>query len=57
MVTADAVRAVIMFMFASLIAFTGNWGQWGAFAPLVLVGAFSAMFFAGAIRAVAGYCG
>ncbi|MBI1826171.1 MAG: MFS transporter [Planctomycetes bacterium] len=44
MVTADAVRAVIMFMFASLIAFTGNWGQWGAFAPLVLVGAFSAMF-------------
>ena len=44
MVTADLARAVIMLAFASLIAWTRHWGSWGAFAPLLVIGAFAAMF-------------
>lgn len=44
MVTADVVRAVIMFFFAALIAFTQDLGRWGPFIPLFVVGIFAASF-------------
>lgn len=44
MVFADAVRVIIMLAFASLLAWTGGWGRWGAFAPLMLIGMFAGIF-------------
>lgn len=44
MITADLVRAVLMWFLAGLIAFTSPWGTWGPFLPLVVAGAFAAMF-------------
>jgi 1-acyl-sn-glycerol-3-phosphate acyltransferase len=44
MVTADMVRFGIMIGFAALLGFTHEWGSWGAFAPLLLLGAFAAVF-------------
>jgi len=44
MVFSDVIRCVAMFFFASLIAVTQSWGSWGAFLPLVLIGAFAAIF-------------
>ncbi len=44
MVVADVGRAVIVFFLAGLIAWSQSWGQWGAFAPLVLVGSLAALF-------------
>lgn len=44
MIAADLARAGIMFLFASLIALTTPWGSWGAFVPLLAIGAFAAMF-------------
>ncbi|MCH7720444.1 MAG: MFS transporter [Planctomycetes bacterium] len=44
MVLADAVRCAVMFGFPVLIAWTSHWGSWGAFFPLLIVGAFAALF-------------
>ncbi len=44
MVTADLARCAIMLMFATLIGWAEGLGSWGAFAPLLLVGTFAAMF-------------
>lgn len=44
MITADLIRAVLMWFLASIIAFTAPWGTWGPFFPLLLAGAFAAMF-------------
>ncbi len=44
MVAADVARCAIMFSFAAIIGWTQDWGAWGLFAPLVLVGVFAAMF-------------
>ncbi len=44
MITADLVRCAAMASFALLIAWTTPWGSWGPFLPLLLVGAFAAMF-------------
>ena len=44
MISADAIRCGIMLGFAGLIAWTGDWGAWGPFLPLLLVGAFAALF-------------
>ncbi len=44
MITADLVRSVVMLSFISLLAWTGAWGPWGPFLPLILVGAFAALF-------------
>lgn len=44
MVTADVVRCAIMMMFAALIGWAEGLGSWGAFAPLLLVGTFAAVF-------------
>ncbi len=44
MISADLFRCLILFFFASLIAFAQPLGSWGPFLPLVLVGAFAALF-------------
>lgn len=44
MVLADVGRAIIVFSLGGLIAWSESWGQWGAFAPLLLVGALAAVF-------------
>lgn len=44
MISADLFRCVILFFFASLIALAQPLGSWGPFLPLVLVGAFAALF-------------
>ena len=44
MIAADVARCAIMFSFAALIGWTQDWGSWGPFAPLLLVGVFAAMF-------------
>lgn len=44
MITADMVRCVVMLSFAALMAWTGPWGSWGPFLPLLLIGAFAGLF-------------
>ncbi len=44
MVTADILRCVVLFSFARLIGWTQDWGTWGPFVPLLIVGIFAAMF-------------
>lgn len=44
MIIADLIRAVVMWFFAGLIAYCAPWGSWGPFVPLLIVGAFAAMF-------------
>ncbi len=44
MITADLIRCIIMFGFASLIAWTKGWETWGLFLPLSFVGIFAAVF-------------
>jgi 1-acyl-sn-glycerol-3-phosphate acyltransferase len=44
MITADAVRCAAMLSFLVLMGWTANWGSWGPFLPLLLVGAFAALF-------------
>jgi MFS family permease len=44
MFIADAARCVIMLFFALLIGFTQDWGVWGPFVPVFLVGVFAAPF-------------
>lgn len=44
MVTADLGRAAVLLVFVYLIAWTQHWGPWGAFAPLLLLGGFAAIF-------------
>ena len=44
MISADVIRCGIMVGFAGLIAWTRDWGPWGPFLPLMLIGAFAALF-------------
>ncbi len=44
MVVADISRAALLLPFAALIAWTTNWGSWGPFYPLLVVGLFAAIF-------------
>lgn len=44
MITADLVRCLLMIWFIALMAWTVPWGTWGPFMPLLLVGAFAALF-------------
>lgn len=44
MISADLVRAVLMWFLAGFIAVTAPWGTWGPFLPLLVAGAFAAMF-------------
>ena len=44
MITADLSRCAVMFAFSWLIALTGDWGTWGPFYPLLLLGLFAALF-------------
>lgn len=44
MIFADLVRCGIMLIFGYLIASTSDWGSWGPFAPLLLLGVFAAVF-------------
>ncbi len=44
MVSADLMRCIILAMFGVLIAWTQDWGAWGVFLPLSLVGVFAAIF-------------
>ena len=44
MIIADVVRGAIMLGFVGLLAWTQNWGRWGPFLPLLLVGLFAALF-------------
>lgn len=44
MITADLVRCLVMVSFVVLMAWTVPWGTWGPFMPLLLVGAFAALF-------------
>lgn len=44
MISADAIRCVILLGFATLIGWTQGWGSWGPFMPLLAVGMFAALF-------------
>lgn len=44
MIAADLVRCVVMLSFVMLMAWAQPLGSWGPFLPLLLVGAFAAMF-------------
>jgi len=44
MISADAIRAIIMVNFAFLIAWMQPWGSWGPFIPMGMVGLFAAVF-------------
>jgi len=44
MVSADLMRCIILAMFATLILWAQDWGVWGVFLPLSLVGVFAAIF-------------
>ncbi|MCH8244255.1 MAG: MFS transporter, partial [Planctomycetes bacterium] len=44
MVTADAVRCAVMLGFAGLLGWMQDWGRWGPFLPLLLIGLFAALF-------------
>ncbi len=44
MIVSDAARCLILFSFALLMSWTAPLGSWGPFLPLVLVGAFAALF-------------
>ncbi len=44
MVSADLMRCIILASFGALILWTQDWGVWGVFLPLSLVGAFAAIF-------------
>ncbi|MGD2109825.1 MAG: MFS transporter [Phycisphaerae bacterium] len=44
MITADLVRCMVMFFFATLMMWAAPLGQWGPVTPLLLVGLFAAMF-------------
>ncbi len=44
MITADLVRCVVMLSFMVLMGWTASWSSWGPFIPLLIVGAFAAMF-------------
>ena len=44
MIVADIARCAIMIGFATLIALTQDWGPWGPFLPLAMVGMFAGFF-------------
>ena len=44
MITADLVRVGVLLSFSVLMAWTSQWGSWGPFLPLLLVGTFAAVF-------------
>lgn len=44
MITADLARVAILLVFPFLISLTRDWGPWGVFAPLLLIGSFAAVF-------------
>ena len=44
MVAADFARCLIMVFFGVLIGWTQTWGPWASFTPLLLLGAFAAVF-------------
>ncbi len=44
MIVADLARCLVLFLFATLMAFSEPWGSWGKFLPLLLVGAFATLF-------------
>jgi 1-acyl-sn-glycerol-3-phosphate acyltransferase len=44
MVLSDVARSVLMASMAVFVGWTTQWGDWGAFAPLLLVGLFAAVF-------------
>lgn len=44
MISADVARGLLMMCFATMIAWTQDWGSWGPFLPLVTIGTFAAIF-------------
>lgn len=44
MITADAIRCAVMLGFVGLLGWMQDWGRWGPFLPLLLIGLFAALF-------------